>query len=235
MLGKLVPGGSPGPIGTLGVIWPSMLWPDETPPGGAGGAGGGGAAGLAGPAAGAVRRGGPHWTPSTRIGTSTDPRPAAALLDAQSAGPGELAKFHALMVALAGTRAGRRQRGGQRPANDAHRGPAVLAQRFAAALDDAAGAGAGPADQGGAAGLAGGRPGRGGRLGGGADLGGAGGDGQGAAGFGAITGRLWNGMKEPCAAHLLPDERSAPGPSAAAASARSSGTWPPVRPGCACT
>src|SRR5205814_6922651 len=47
MLDALVPDGSPAQIGTLGVIWPSMLWPDESRP-----AGGGGAAALGGPGGG---------------------------------------------------------------------------------------------------------------------------------------------------------------------------------------
>ena len=72
MLDKLVPDGTPAQIGTLGVIWPSMLWPDETPPGGAGG---GGAAVRPGwPARGraeARARRWPRWTPSTPIRTSS--------------------------------------------------------------------------------------------------------------------------------------------------------------------
>src|SRR5215470_2526669 len=49
MLDTLVPDGSLAQIGTLGVIWPSMLWPDESQPGSGGG---GGAAGLGGPGGG---------------------------------------------------------------------------------------------------------------------------------------------------------------------------------------
>jgi hypothetical protein len=101
------------------------------------------------------------------------------------------------MVALAGTEPAAASAEDSGPQTMLTEDPQVLAQRFAAALDDAAGPGAGPADQGGAAGL-GGAADLGGAagLGAAADLGGAGGDGQGAAGFGAITGRLWNGMKE---------------------------------------
>jgi len=116
----------------------------------------------------------------------------AALLDAQSPDPAELARFHTLMVQLAGTEPATVGPEDSGPQTMLTEDPQVLAQRFAAALDDAAGPGAGQAaDQGGAADIGGAAD-----LGGGADLGGAGGDGQGAAGFGAITGRLWNGMKE---------------------------------------
>jgi len=191
MLDKLVPDGTPHQIGTLGVIWPSMLWPDETPPGGAGG---GGAAGLAG--AGPGGGAGAPVAALDAVYPDQDQQQIlgqlAALLNAQPTDPAELAKFQALMAQLAASEPAAISPEDSGPQEMLTEDPQALAQRFAAALDDAAGPGAGQAaDQGGAADIGGAAD-----LGGGADLGGAGDDGQGAAGFGAITGRLWNGMKE---------------------------------------
>jgi hypothetical protein len=182
MLGTLIPDGSPAQIGTLGVIWPSMLWPDESQPGS-----GGGAAALGGPG------GGDNAAPVTAL-EAVYPDPGqqqildqlAGLLDEQSPDPAKLNQFHALMRQLADTEPAP----GQDPDSQLKMledEPRELAERFATALDDASQPGAGlPPDQGGVA-----------DLGGGGGLPGAGADGQGAAaGLGSLTGQLWNGMKE---------------------------------------
>jgi hypothetical protein len=195
MLPPLLPAGSAARPGTLGVLWPAMLWPDEPQPGGTAAAGGG-AAGLAEPTTAA----GPAGAPVTALdavypehGQQQILSQLAALLDAQPTDPQALNRFHDLMRALADTepKAIAAEDSGSLAMLDED--PQALAGRFAAALDTAAaqaaaaggGAGGGAADTpdaGGAAVLA--------------DVPLADTAGGAAAGIGDITARLWHGAKE---------------------------------------
>jgi hypothetical protein len=193
MLSSLLPRGSTAKLGTIGVIWPSMMWPDEPPPAAA--SGDGGAAAVPDQAPGSE----PLGAPVTALNAVyTDPaqqqilKQLGALLDAQSPDPGALAQFHDLMRALAATepQAIAAEDSGQ--LQMLNEDPETLATRFAAALDTAtaqATTGAvttdGPGqafDEGGAAGLR--------------DLTLAETDQGAAGGIGDITSRLWNGAKE---------------------------------------
>jgi hypothetical protein len=193
MLPALLPRGSAAKLGTLGVIWPSMMWPDEPQPAAADADGG--AAGLAEspPAS------GPPGTPVTALdAVYTDPAQQdiltqlAALLDAQSSDPKALDQFHDLMRALAGTEPEAIALEDAGPLAMLNEDPQALATRFAAALDiatgqattgDAAAGGAGQAfDEGGAADLP--------------DITPPEDDQAAAGGIGDITARLWNGAKE---------------------------------------
>jgi hypothetical protein len=194
MLPPMLPGGSAAKPGTVGVFWPSMLWPDEPAPAATAG---GGAAGLPEPAA----SGTPRAPVAALAAVYPDPgqqqilSQLAALLDAQSPDPQALTQFHDLMRALGGTEPetiGLEDSGQLAMLSE---DPQALAARFAAALDTAsAPAGAGgvaaggsvPPDEGGAADLP--------------DItlaGNGNGNGQGAAGgIGDITARLWGGARE---------------------------------------
>ncbi len=185
MLPPLMPAGSAARAGTVGVIWPSMLWPDESPPSAAAE---GGAAALPEQPADA----GPAGAPVAALG-AVYPDPGqqrilgqlASLIDAQSPDPQALSQFHDLMRQLGDTEPqdiGAEDAG---PLAMLSEDPQALASRFAAALDQAsAGApAAAGSDQGGVADLADVTL---------ADAAAAGG----AAGIGSITARLWNGAKE---------------------------------------
>ena len=197
ILPRLLPAQSTAKLGTLGVIWPSMLWPDESLPV-AEDTSPGGAAGLTEPAA-------PARTAGTSVAALSavypDPEQQqilgrlAGLLDAQSPEPDALAEFHDLMRALSATEAHTVHLEESGPLAMLDEEPQALASRFAAAHDTAAqqlaagmaatGGAAQPFDEGGAASLGGftmtDTP----------DISEAA-----AGGIGDITGRLWNGAKE---------------------------------------
>ena len=148
MLPPMLPGGSAAKPGTVGVFWPSMLWPDEPAPAAAAG---GGAAGLPEPAAASGTPGAPV---AALAAVYPDPgqqqilSQLAALLDAQSPDPQALTQFHDLMRALGGTEPetiGLEDSGQLAMLSE---DPQALAARFAAALDTASA----PAASGGAAG-----------------------------------------------------------------------------------
>ena len=201
MLPQLLPHGSTARPGTIGVLWPSLLWADNPPPG-PGAPAAGGAAGLAEPSSGDAQPGAPVLAL-----TAAYPDPGqqqilgelAALLNEQSTDPQALARFQEQMRALSATEPETIAAEDAGPPSMLNEDPLTLASRFAAALDEASGQ------------LAGGSAGPGGSApaadeGGAADLpeGGAAGlpditppdTGQGAAGgIGSITSRLWNGAK----------------------------------------
>jgi hypothetical protein len=200
MLPPLLPNGSAARLGTVGVFWPALLWPDEPPPG-APAASGGGAAGLAEPDA-----DGSLGAPLTALNAVyTDPAQQQILsqmnlLDAQSTDPQALTQFHDLMRQLAATEPEAIAAEDSGALTMLTEDPRALATRFAAALDTATiqartGVPAtGPLgqqtfDEGGAA-----------DLGGGAadlpDISLANSDQGAAGGIGDITGRIWSGMKE---------------------------------------
>jgi len=179
-------------VGTIGVFWPAMLWPDEPQPGAP--ATEGGVAAL------------PEPTPAEQPGaavaalTTVYPEPEqqlilkqlAALLNDQSSSPQALAQFHELMKNLSETEPQTIGLEDSGPLAMLNEDPETLAARFAAALDtaaeqatmgDSAADGVPQAfDEGGAADLPDIEL---------ADVG------QGAAGgIGNITSRLWNGAKE---------------------------------------
>jgi hypothetical protein len=170
----LLPAGSAARVGTLGVFWPSMLWPDESTPDFAGGA-----AGLAGNPVRAVQA------------FYDDPDQQkildrlATLLEEEPNDEAALAEFHDLMRQLAGTEQGVAAAEDDGPLQMLADDPRTVAQRFASAVD-VAGAGAGPGepgpDEGGAAALT--------------DAGPVDDDAAGAAGFRDVTHRIWNGAKE---------------------------------------
>jgi hypothetical protein len=184
MLPPLLPARSAARAGTIGVIWPSMLWPDESPPAAAAG---GGAAALVEPPADAGSAGAPVAALDAVYPDPGQQRilsQLAGLIDAQSPDPQALSQFHDLMRQLGDTEPqdiGVEDAG---PLAMLSEDPQALASRFAAALDQAsAGApAAGGVDEGGAADLPDVTP---------ADTGEGG-----AAGLGNITARLWNGAKE---------------------------------------
>ena len=199
MLPPMLPGGSAAKPGTVGVFWPSMLWPDEPAPAAAAG---GGAAGVPGPAAASGTPGAPVAALAAVYpgpGQQQILSQLAALLDAQSPDPQALTQFHDLMRALGGTEPetiGLEDSGQLAMLSE---DPQALAARFAAALDMASA----PAAGGGAAAGGSVTP----DEGGAADLpditlagngdGNGNGAGQGAAGgIGDITARLWGGARE---------------------------------------
>ena len=197
MLPPMLPGGSAAKPGTVGVFWPSMLWPDEPAPAAAAG---GGAAGVPGPAAASGTPGAPVAALAAVYpgpGQQQILSQLAALLDAQSPDPQALTQFHDLMRALGGTEPetiGLEDSGQLAMLSE---DPQALAARFAAALDMASA----PAAGGGAAAGGSVTP----DQGGAADLpditlagnGNGNGAGQGAAGgIGDITARLWGGARE---------------------------------------
>jgi hypothetical protein len=193
MLPPLLPHGSAARIGTVGVIWPAMLWPDEPQPPSTATAGGG-AATLPGQAAASGPPGASVAALSAVYPDSGQRQilsQLAALLDAQSPEPQALAQFHDLMRALSATEPQTIGLEDSGPLAMLNENPETLATRFAAALDTAtaqattgaaATGGAQTFDEGGAADLSDITP---------TDTG------QGAAGgIGDITARLWNGAKE---------------------------------------
>lgn len=193
MLPQLLPAGSPFTVGTMGVIWPAMLWPDEPMP--APRADGGGAAGLPEPAV----PPGPAGAPVAAL-DAVYPDPVqqqilaqlAALLDDQSPEPQALQQFHDLMRRLGTTEPQDTAEEDSGPLAMLDEDPQTLAARFAAALDTAtaqatsgvaAGDGTGlGSDEGGAADLPDVTP---------SDT-----AQPAAGGITDITARLWNGAKE---------------------------------------
>jgi hypothetical protein len=186
MLPPLMPAGSTARVGTVGVYWPAMLWPDEAPPTDDGV--GGGAASLPEPES-------PGAPVAALSEVYPDPgqqgilRQLAALLDAQSPDPRELNQFHELMRQLAATEPQAISPEDAGPLTMLDEDPRDLAARFAATLDSArldrvtAQAASDDADEGGAAVLS--------------DLTLSDTDDEvAAAGIGQVTGRLWNGAKE---------------------------------------
>jgi hypothetical protein len=193
MLPPLLPAGSAARIGTVGLIWPAMLWPDEPLPGAATPADGGAAA-LPEPIPADGSAGGPVAALSAVYPDHQQRQilsELAALLDAQSPDPRALDQFHDLMRMLGAAEPQAIDLEDSGPLAMLDEDPQALAARFAAALDAAAAqaitgvAAAGPAeafDEGGAADLP--------------DVVLADTDQGGAAGIGDITARLWNGAKE---------------------------------------
>jgi hypothetical protein len=186
MLPPLMPAGSTAQVGTVGVYWPAMLWPDEAPPDDDAAAGG---------AASVPEPDSPGAPVAALSEVYTDPgqqrilRQLADLLDAQSPDPRELNQFHELMRQLAATEPQAISPEDAGPLTMLDEDPQDLAARFAATLDSAnldgatAQAASDDADEGGAAVLP--------------DLTLADTDDEvAAAGIGQVTGRLWNGMKE---------------------------------------
>jgi hypothetical protein len=204
LLPPLLPAGSTARIGTAGVIWPAMLWPDEPLPGeplpaeplpGAAATADGGAAALPEPIPAAGSAGAPVAALSAVYPGYRQQQilgELAALLNAQSPDPRALDQFHGLMRMLASTESQAIDLEDSGPLAMLDEDPRALATRFAAALDAAAAqamtgvaAAGGPGeafDEGGAADLP--------------DVMLADADQAGAAGFGDITARLWNGAKE---------------------------------------
>ena len=196
MLPLLLPAGSPARLGTVGVIWPSMLWPDESLPV-AEDASPGGAAGLAEPA-GPAGSAGALVAELRDIYQDPDQQQIigqlATLLDAQSPEPQALAEFHALMRALDATEAHAVDPEESGPLKMLDEDPQTLAARFAATRDKAERRTGGmaatsratqPFDEGGAASV---------RDFAVADTSDS--FEAAAGGIGDITGRLWNGAKE---------------------------------------
>ncbi len=190
MLPPLLPSGSAASPGTVGVIWPAMLWPDEPQPVSA--TTEGGAAALPEPAAAS----GPLGAPVAAL-SAVYPDPGqqqilsqlAALLNEQSPDPQALAQFHNLMRALGATEPQTIGLEDSGPLTILNENPETLAARFAAALDEAtvqattsAAAAGGAFDEGGAADLS--------------DITLADTSQPAAGGIGDINARLWNGAKE---------------------------------------
>ncbi len=197
MLPPLIPRPSGAKVGTLGVLWPAMLWPDDPAP--AGPAGQGGAAGLVA----APQDAGSPGAPVAAL-AMVYPDPAqrqiltelAGLLDSQPSGPSSLSRFHDLMAQLAATESQDIDPVDKGALGMLDEDPQQLALRFASGLDQAGVAVGAPGGAPGGAGAEDGLD----MAGGAADLPDvtpAGLDDVAAAGgLGDITGRLWNGAKE---------------------------------------
>ncbi len=205
MLPPLIPGTSGSNIGTLGVLWPAMLWPDDPVP--ATVAADGGAAGLGTDPEAASSPGGPvaaltavyHDSDQQQILTEL-----AGLLDTQPPDSSALGHFHDLMAQLVATEPQNIDpvdRGALGMLDD---DPEQVALRFASGLDQASLAAGEPGAPGSAAATESGLD----MAGGAADLPDvmpADSDTANTAdtdtvavagGIGDITQRLWNGAKE---------------------------------------
>jgi hypothetical protein len=197
MLPPLIPPASGSKVGTLGVLWPAMLWPDDPVP--AALAGAGGAAGLAAAPQDAGSPGAPVAA-LTNVYPGQDQHQIlnelAGLLDAQPSDPSSLSRFHDLMAQLAATEPKNIDPVDEGALGMLDEDPQQLALRFASGLDQADLTVGAPGVPGGAAGTEGGLE----MAGGAADLPGMTladiDKGAAAGGIGDITGRLWNGAKE---------------------------------------
>lgn len=193
MLPPLLPRGFAARVGTVGVFWPALLWPDEPQPA-ASDTTAGGAAALpeatvdGTPGAPVAALGGVYGDPGQRQILSQ----LAALLDGQSPDEQALAQFHDQMRALAATEPQAISEEDSGPLVMLDENPQTLAARFAAALDQATlqattglaavGDGGQTFDEGGAADLP--------------DITLADTGQAAAGGIGDITSRLWGGAKE---------------------------------------
>lgn len=186
MLPSLLPAGSAARVGTVGVFWPAMLWPDELPPAEAGAEGG--AAAVSGPAESPIKAlSAVYQDPGQRLILDQ----LAGLIEDQPTSPDALNRFHDLMRQLGSTEPQAISTEDSGPLVMLDEDPLVLAARFADTFDAAARAdgdlvpddGAeGAFDEGGAAVLPDYYP--------------ADDSEDAAAGFGTVTRRLWNGAKE---------------------------------------